>query len=318
MEQYHFKNNSANVGGVLAIWNTSLTLVGSSRTVPILFEEKIATYYGGAIYALASSILTTSNGTFMFHNNMANGSGGVLYCANSILELSNSQFLNNTAGYGGGGIIFNSNLHLSACNYSNQSPITVQGNCATVSGGFMYAENSNIMMVQYHFQNNSAKFGGVLYILNTSLKLVGTNDHTVPIKFKNNIATIDGGVVYASANSIITTSNGTFMFHNNMANGNGGVLYGANSIMELSNCQFMNNMAGDGGGAIILLHSNLYLRAWYNSNQSPITIQGNHATTYGGFMEASNSIIMKKQYHFKNNSAKYGGVLKIWNTSDKI
>jgi hypothetical protein len=60
------------------------------------------------------------------------------------------------------------------------------------------------------------------------------------------------------------------------------------------NCNFLNNGASSGGG-IILFDSNLYLRTWNVSHQSPITIQGNRATDYGGFMYAVDSIITISQ-----------------------
>jgi predicted outer membrane repeat protein len=317
IDQYHFKNNSAQYGGALFMWNTQLMLMGSSNhTIPIVFENNIATVNGGVINSNENSIIATSNGTFMFRNNMASYAGGVLYGSSSTMELTNCYFMNNVAGSGGGGIfVVGSNLHLRAWKDSNQSPFIIQDNHATVSGGFMDARDSIITIDHYHFKNNSARVGGVLFMWNTSLTLIGSSNHTIPIVFENNIATASGGVIFARNNSIIATTNGTILFQNNMAIDTGGVLYGSRTIIELTSCQFMNNLAGIGGGGIILFYSNLHLKALNDCHQPPSMIQSNRATGQGGFMTVYDSSVTIGQYHFKNNSAEHGGVFHILNTS---
>jgi predicted outer membrane repeat protein len=149
----------------------------------------------------------------MFHNNKASSSGGVLYGSDSIIELTNCQFINSTAGISGGAIVlFDWNLQLSAWNDSHQSPITIQGNSAMVNGGFMSAYDSTITIGHYHFKNNSAKYGGVFLIGNTSLTLLGSSDFTLPIVFDDNIATYRCGLIDANNNSSITTLKGTLCF----------------------------------------------------------------------------------------------------------
>jgi hypothetical protein len=111
--------------------------------------------------------------------------------------------MNNTAGKSGGGIIlWDSTVHLRAWNKSQHTPITIQDNHATANGGFMAAYDSIISIEQYHVKNNSAQYGGVFLIWNTSLTLVGSNDHVDLTVFEDNIAVISGGVIYDTDNSL--------------------------------------------------------------------------------------------------------------------
>jgi predicted outer membrane repeat protein len=197
------------------------------------------------------SIMTTSNGTFMFRNNMAIIYGGVLYAVNSIMELTNWQFLNNMAGDRGGGmLVVDSNLYLRTWNDSNQSPITIQGNHATALGGFVTAFYSTVTIEHYHFKNNSARSGGVFFIVNTSLALIGSSNHTIPIVFENNIANFSGGVIFARENSIITALHQSCHFINNKARVDGGAITSFDSTVTLTNSdnpkfpiEFRNNEA---------------------------------------------------------------------------
>jgi predicted outer membrane repeat protein len=322
IEQYHFINNSAQYGGVFFIQNTRLILEGeqyhfinnSAQYGGVFFIQNTRLILEGT--SVDNSLITTSTSTLMFRNNIASLSGGVLYGENSIIKLTNCQFMNNTAGQSGGGIfLFYSNLHLQAWNESLQTHLSIQDNHAAVHGGFLIALHSIITIDQCHFTNNRAQFGGVFFIYNTSLLLVGASDPTVPIVFEENIATDSGGVLYASHNSLITTSKDTFMFRNNIATFLGGVLFSHNSIIELTNCQFMNNTAEYSGGGIFLSDSNLHLKAWNESLRTHISIQDNRVDVQGGFLGALLSNITIEQYHFKSNSAQSGGVLFLSNTS---
>jgi predicted outer membrane repeat protein len=73
-----------------------------------------------------------------------------------------------------------------------------------VNGGFLSAYDLTIAIGQYHFKNNSAKYGGVFLIGNTSLTLVGRSDLMLLIVFEDNIATYNGGVIYAYNDYSIT------------------------------------------------------------------------------------------------------------------
>jgi predicted outer membrane repeat protein len=198
MEQYHFKNNSAQYGGVFRINTTNLILVGNNdHTVPIVFENNIATSSGAVIKAHDR---TTSNGTFIFHNNMAIDSGGVLYGADSVLELTHCQFLNNRAGGRGGGIIlFRSIMYLRTWNDSHQSPSTIQNNhsnflfqnnMAIKAGGAIYVIDCTITMQNSHFIGNEALSGGAMAMYNSTVTLNNSNNSKYPMEFHNNKAQV--------------------------------------------------------------------------------------------------------------------------------
>jgi predicted outer membrane repeat protein len=103
IEQYHFHNNSAQNGGVLAIWDTDLTLVGTNdSTASIVFEDNIATIQGGVIEARDSSIITTLNSTVLFRNNIAYSYGGAIVTERCTVQMWSCHFIGNNANVSGG------------------------------------------------------------------------------------------------------------------------------------------------------------------------------------------------------------------------
>ena len=91
----------------------------------------------------------------------------------------------------------------------------IQNNLGIEAAGFLYAEDSIIDVQNYNIINNTAQMGGVMYIENTLMTLVGSMDLTMPTLYENNEAIL-GGVVYGSNSTIITT-HGYFLFRNNVA-----------------------------------------------------------------------------------------------------
>jgi hypothetical protein len=89
----------------------------------------------------------------------------------------------------------------------------------------------------------------------------------------------------------------------------GGAFYTSRSTIAMYNCNFLNDRA-DGGGGMILFHSNLMLMISDNQT-STITLQNNIACGNGGFIVAYDSFITIDQCNFKNNSAAFGGIFNI-------
>jgi predicted outer membrane repeat protein len=242
--------------------------------------------------------------------------GGALYVSSSTIEMVHCNFLNNTARLGGGMILFHSSLTLRTHSSSNETflPIIVQNNRASANGGFIEAYHSIVSIGQYHFKNNSAKFGGVFMITNTSLTLLGSSDPQRLMTFENNMADDSGGLILARDSSSLTTSNGSFLFQNNVATNSGGTIVAIHSFIELLNCHVVHNSARYGGG-VLLFDSKLTLGTSSDNLSHNVKIQNNMASANGGFVDAYNSSIMIDGYHFRNNSAFDGGGFSITNTS---
>jgi predicted outer membrane repeat protein len=197
----------------------------------------------------------------IIQNNVASNEGGFIFSINSIITtVGICHFQYNQAEIGGVFFLDNTNLtfidssHNSEYNgkkkENNYNISTIQPtifyyNIVSIAGGVLFARHSNITIQSscYTISHNEAAMGGAFYILNTILTLVGNMDHTGPIMIENNVATDDGGVIYALHDSMVQTSLGSFVMKNNRANIYGGIILADSSILFLEQCNMYNNMA---------------------------------------------------------------------------
>ena len=122
-------------------------------------------------------------------------------------------------------------------------------------GRALHLSNVNIEIVDSHFINNSASYGGhggAIYTYNGEVTITGTY-------FSNNRAGSiggHGGVIYFNGSNI-TITNSTFT--NNQAGGDGGVLYigRAGSHVTVNEATFSHNTATSRGGIISITGSTL-------------------------------------------------------------
>ena len=255
---------------------------------------------GGALY-VGNSIVNLIENTFQ--NNSGIG-GGALYVENSSIDLTGNTFKNNSAigggqiyvvrdhilsGRGGGLFVYNSTLNLAGN--------TFQNNCAEVYGGGLYIlYNSNLNLTENTFRNNSAAElrGGGVYVENSNLNLTENT-------FQNNSA--GGGGALSVHDSIVDLTKNTFQ--NNFAT-IGGVLYVENSNLNLTGNTFQSNSAEINGGGLYIRHNSNVSFTWN-------TFQTNSANlTDGGGLYVENSNLNLTENSFQNNSAEsLGGGLYI-------
>lgn len=124
--------------------------------------------------------------------------------------------IKNTAIAGGSINVFNSSVKIISSN-NLTTPLIAKNNAATEAGGFIQGSNSNLDIYNNNFINNTARFGGAISIQNSTLKLIGSIDITVPTIYESNVAGYSGGLIYAVENSTVIISQGYLMFRNNMA-----------------------------------------------------------------------------------------------------
>lgn len=204
--------------------------------------------------------------------------GGAIYSSQSILTVSDSQFLNNTTNHIGGAIwIYQDSL------------VTI--------------ENSN-------FTNNSAnELGGAIVSIGTPLVDQGyygvmtLNNDT----FTNNTVASSGGALFISDVNVVNISRS--VFSNNTAGAQGGAVDSQlNNSVNISASKFLNNNGAQYGGALtdyadnaLVLTNNLFKG---NTANDP-------AGGYGGALDIEpflGSIVIQKNI-FINNSALYGGAI---------
>ena len=289
------------------------------------FTENYA-YYGGAI-SWKGNNGDLSNSIFI-KNNAEDGEGGAVFYYYDIYQvgddsvenatMSNCNFTDNTAGYGGAiswnglnGTFSNSNFINNTASENGGaigswgSDLNIIDNCNFTSnkaadcGGAIFIDddgNDNYVSDNYFLKNNAPN-GGAVYWNAESGSLTDSY-------FIGNNATEEGGAVYWQGKSgTLTDSN----FTSNNATENGGAVYWNGESGTLSGSDFKDNKATENGGAVY----------W---NGSPGTLSSsnftdNKATENGGAIY----INFKGDYveckidgsNFTSNSAKQGGAVYL-------
>ena len=173
-----FKGNSAVDGGALAILQGTILYLANNN-----FTGNTAESNGGAILCLINSTLQV-HGRHIVWNNTALRGGGIAALGCQVVLSGDITLENNTAYYGGGLYVQQSEVSAYA-HFGN--------NCARGSGGGIYASISNLHFKKYVvFDGNSALNGGGL-LLSDSSKLYFWPNTT--IHFTKNFALQKGGAV---------------------------------------------------------------------------------------------------------------------------
>eukprot|EP00526_Cylindrotheca_closterium_P012695 CAMPEP_0113622436 /NCGR_PEP_ID=MMETSP0017_2-20120614/11495_1 /TAXON_ID=2856 /ORGANISM="Cylindrotheca closterium" /LENGTH=448 /DNA_ID=CAMNT_0000532263 /DNA_START=1 /DNA_END=1350 /DNA_ORIENTATION=- /assembly_acc=CAM_ASM_000147 len=217
--------------------------------------------------ATESSITVEEGGTLtvinsIFKDNKASdgegkGKGGaILALANSVIHVYYSQFVRNTADYGGA--IFGGDFSFVAVVES-----MFEENNASISGGaFAEGGYSESRFETSNFYKNEASFGGAIYLkeLSTTKSLGNT--------FDNNFA-INGGAIFSAGSTSVVDST----FEDNAAEMGGAVYVEAGSSLALTRSEFRSNSATNFGPAI--------------SNRFNVQVDGGDNTGCGNEMEST-------------------------------
>ncbi len=327
---------SGTTGNGGAIYNTaSSTITGSAFTTNIASgTSNLSTGLGGAIYN--NSALAICDSVFM--NNQATAYGGAIYhvvtATTNVLSVTDSAFISNSAL--NGGALWNNN---SANSIINVSSSNFTQNSASSNGGAIY--NSGLLNLNYGntFSSNTAVNGGSIY--NTRTINIDTNEFSYNISsssggavyntglitidyslFANNTATGSGGAIYhvtTSATNILSITDSDFISNSAL---NGGALWNnnsANSIINVSSVNFIKNSASSSGGAIynsgtlnldseIIFSSNTALSGGAVYNTRTITSNGslfynNSATGNGGAIYSSGGTVNINAGVFEGNKS---------------
>jgi parallel beta-helix repeat protein len=217
--------------------------------------------YGGGMYCESSSPTVTDCN---FINNSAGNGGGMYNHSDSNAIVTNCSFIWNTSTAGNGGAMHNaySNPTVTNCTFSGNSS-------AYYGGGMCNAYDSNPRVTNCEFLRNEADWdGGGMY------NHEGSSPTVTDCNFTNNISEQEGGGMTNSFSSPMVTN---CTFSGNMANLSGGGMLIYKSSPNITNCTFSDNTATRfyGGGML-------------SDNSSPTltdcTLIGNSAGYYGGGM----------------------------------
>jgi predicted outer membrane repeat protein len=270
----HFENNrSATNWGGGAFVNQSVLMTDT------LFISNTSMYAGGGLASYGAA--TVTGGRFERNFATSNGYGGAIYVAGSLLTISGTQFLTNTATGPGGATLANATT-LTNTTYINNSagswgggaeafgPIQVfdslfQNNRTQANGGGL-SSGSTVFVTNSQFINNTAQGDGTLGggAIGASLSITahdsqfnGNTANTSPggalattqnlylyrSDFSGNTATLgDGGALWARGSATLDRVN----LASNQS-GRGGAVFISGTI-TISDSQFVNNFANSGGG----------------------------------------------------------------------
>jgi len=285
-------------------------------------------FNGGAIFVGDESKeinITDSN----FTTNNAYDNGGAINIEGSHVTLNNTRFTDNTAAVNGGA------LYMGGVGVTNRIYSSVfEGNNATGYGGAIDWRASAGHIADSNFTNNSADYGGAIYLNGISSKSNITN-----VIFRYNNATHNGGAIDCNATGMNLTytlfeynyageygaalcreSNATGGHgHHNVFNYNHAEIAGAAlawmnvSSININYYNFTGNTAHKSGGAIYAaVGSDNFTINNCNFESNNVT---NTTGGHGGAIDISSDNNTIKNSNFTNNNAFYGGALFVGSAS---
>jgi CSLREA domain-containing protein len=276
------RGNKANSGGGVHVD------VGSAALSDGQILGNTAGQYGGGVY-VGDGSATLSGG--QIHHNTA-GYGGGVYLDKGRATLTGGEILSNTANNDGGGVY----IFGSAGAFTQTGVSIIAYNTATGNGGGVYIANGSATSNAGQIHGNKARYGGGVYVYNTTAAFTQANDATIT----HNTSTNNGGGLYVYQGSM-TSSGGSIC--NNKA-GIGGGLYVHQGSVSLRGETICNNTAYYGGGGVYQANGMLTL--------VNVTLSGNEATSItpaseGGGLYVGNGTTVLTYNTIVNNTAADGG-----------
>ena len=349
IRQSHFINNSAvchpadnifvlaivcsgsciAMSGAIHSINTSLLEIFDS-----LFDGNSASCYYGSIYVFASRVIVTKS-TFTRNRvkTVRSGQGGGLQLETSIVQILDTLFKENNAYKGGGICSLLSTLDILNCSFLQ--------NHAGLAGGAVFSLNTTLSINGSIFDSNKAVIGGGITVY-ASWQSVIISQSIFQYNYKKYLGF--GGAVHigviempsctASCNSTETPNGSKPALHvvgsvfkkNKCALGARGTAHTANGILLISENEFVNNYATQ-GGAIFLVSMNAHLweNKFTNNSVNPSIGGAIHISRYsvllskrntfsfnrggsgGGAISALNSTVVSNTDHYSYNTAIQNG-----------
>lgn len=221
---------------------------------------------GGALFVAEDSNITLEND--VFNENTATGKtaqGGAIYNEGT-LTVEGSTFTGNKAegAAGQGGAIYNAGtLTVSGGEFT--------GNEAGKYGGAIAGDvegQGSLNITNATFTGNTSGAGGAIALWSDGIK--DAADHAITARFEGNTAERKGGAIVFLANhsgdkTVNASISGEFL--NNSAGESGGAIHSERAALTITDATFTGNHATQQGGAI------------YNAANSSITFKGNNTFT---------------------------------------
>ena len=196
------------------------------------FSNNTAASFGGTIMS-RDSLVNIAFSRFT-KNEVINNDGGVAYSIHDMYTVTDVEFTDNNARYGGVMWAAELSATISKCSFSK--------NTASLGGTMCLVNNSATSIKTSTFRDNKAESSGGVVWLSGSFIEVSTS------KFVNNIADSRGVLDIGGRSTTIIDSS---VFINNSASYDSGVLGGTEASITIRNSTFYHNRAGTVGGAMV-------------------------------------------------------------------
>ena len=195
--------------------------------------------------------------------------------------------------------------------HANNSKITSSGPSRSTVG-LIHLTNTIITvnnLIVEGFDTREAGNGSVLSLDHCTLNLYNS-------VLKNNLA-VNGGAIYAAANSTVSIVNSEFI--SNFATDFGGaVAIDNNNTVSVTNCSFDGNQATVGGGAVSIYEGNrnaIIENSIFTSNMAITSFANKNVyDTYGGgavFFYQYNDYLILRNNTFQENRADYNNLTYV-------
>lgn len=310
-----FTKNIAQGGGG-AIYTQGMTNIINSKFYE---NESNSIKSGGAIRVnivgdVLANKVTISNTLFDSNKACGDGDSGAISIANGVVNITNSQFNENTSNWGAGAIY--AYLASDGLTIKNSEFIA---NKAPWIGAVGIFSNVETVISDTLFEKNEATAindgGGALFLgseSNTVLSNVTFIDNvsaTVGGAIATRVAENEGGSKNNNSNALLTIINSTFI--GNSAATNGGAIdnYFANGS-SVTNTTFTDNSATN-GGAIYNHGEKDYTGGISNLKLDSVTMTDNTATGNGGAIFNAADMTINNLTASGNSADGYGGVIYV-------
>ena len=214
-----FKNNSAMYGGALYMTYGHLKIINTT------FESNTAYSYGGAIAAGENSVIEIYDSNFINDKSLKD-SGGAIYFRYADVKISNSNFINCYGQFGGAICDLGANSTISNSKFT--------GNRASYRGGAIYSLYGKFFINDCDLRNNHGKNGGAIFLDNA------TSHYITNSLFISNTADLCGGAIYSLLN-VIPSNSGNYYANNKAQESN-----------DLYVTQNINLWLGDGNYTMVV------------------------------------------------------------------
>ena len=316
-------------GGVYGLGAVTITNSTVSSNTTVAASNAGGVYSGGLFTASGSTFTSNSTGT-----TTAGGDGGAVFAAVGASITSSTFNLNTATGAGRGGAIFNNSGTVTV----STTDSTFTSNSGT-SGGAIYAAGGSSITRTSFSSNSASALGGAIYTVGAAGNLYGANTFTG--NHAAGSASNAGGCIYTS--QALTINNAGSVFSGNYGGGSGGCIWAgstlningattfdsnytttangggaiiAGGVSTITDATFVNNYAGDFGGAFYPLTT---------STINTSTFEGNYltaATTGGGAIYLKNAAytvtINNSTFVGNNAGAGQGGAINTYNNASAV